>query len=48
MLLDGTEGQQMIDNITVTNAGKVLIQEDVGNNGAPRPRSGSTIRPPTR
>lgn len=32
MLLDGTEGQQMMDNITVSNSGKVIIQEDVGNN----------------
>lgn len=32
MLLDGTEGQQMFDNITVTKDGKVLLQEDVGNN----------------
>jgi hypothetical protein len=32
MLLDGTEGQQMLDNMTVTNDGKLLLQEDVGNN----------------
>ncbi len=32
MLLDGTEGQQMLDNMTVTKDGKVLLQEDVGNN----------------
>jgi hypothetical protein len=31
MLLDGTEGQQMLDNMTVTNDGKVLLQEDPGN-----------------
>jgi hypothetical protein len=31
MLLDGTEGQKMMDNITVSH-GKVLICEDVGNN----------------
>lgn len=32
MLLDGTEGQQMMDNITVDAIGKhVLIQEDPGN-----------------
>jgi len=31
MLLDGTEGPKMMDNITVSR-GKVLIQEDVGNN----------------
>jgi hypothetical protein len=32
MALDGTEGQQMLDNITVTENGDVLLQEDVGNN----------------
>ena len=32
MLLDGSEGQQMFDNITVTKDGKVLLCEDVGNN----------------
>ena len=32
MLLDGTEGQQMLDNMTVTDDGKILLQEDVGNN----------------
>jgi Alkaline phosphatase PhoX len=32
MALDGTEGQQMFDNITVNNQGQVLLQEDVGNN----------------
>ena len=32
MLLDGTEGQQMLDNMTVTKDGKVLLQEDPGNN----------------
>ena len=32
MLLDGTEGQQMLDNMTVTKDGKILMQEDVGNN----------------
>ncbi|MFL5800910.1 MAG: alkaline phosphatase PhoX [Roseiflexaceae bacterium] len=31
MLLDGTEGQKMMDNITVTNRGQVIIQEDPGN-----------------
>ena len=31
-LLDGTEDQQMMDNITVGNRGQILIQEDVGNN----------------
>ncbi len=32
MLLDGTEGQQMLDNMTVDKDGKILLQEDVGNN----------------
>jgi hypothetical protein len=32
MLLDGTEGQQMLDNMTVTKDGKVIMQEDPGNN----------------
>lgn len=31
MLLDGTEGQKMMDNITVGDDGKVYIQEDIGN-----------------
>jgi hypothetical protein len=31
MLLDGTEGQEMLDNITVNDRGQVLIQEDPGN-----------------
>lgn len=31
MLLDGTEGQQMMDNITVDTKGHLLIQEDPGN-----------------
>ncbi len=31
-LLDGTEDQQMMDNLTVSNSGNLLIQEDVGNN----------------
>lgn len=31
MLLDGTEGQQMFDNITVTEDGRVFLQEDPGN-----------------
>jgi hypothetical protein len=31
LLLDGTEGQQMLDNLTVTKDGKVLLQEDPGN-----------------
>jgi hypothetical protein len=32
LLLDGTEGQKMFDNITVNDRGQVLLQEDVGNN----------------
>lgn len=31
-LLDGTEGQQMLDNLTLDNFGHVFLQEDVGNN----------------
>ena len=31
-VLDGTEGQQMLDNITVNDRGQVLALEDVGNN----------------
>jgi hypothetical protein len=31
MLLDGTEGQQMFDNITVSSDGKITLLEDVGN-----------------
>jgi len=31
-VLDGTEGQQMLDNLTVDNYGHVLLQEDPGNN----------------
>ena len=31
-LLDGTEGQKMLDNLTIDNYGHVLMQEDVGNN----------------
>ncbi len=30
-VLDGTEGQQMLDNITVTADGKLILQEDPGN-----------------
>jgi hypothetical protein len=30
MLLDGTEGHRMLDNITVTDRGDVIAQEDVG------------------
>jgi hypothetical protein len=32
MLLDGTEGQKMFDNIAVDKKGHVLLQEDPGNN----------------
>jgi Bacterial protein of unknown function (DUF839) len=32
MLLDGTEGQEMLDNMTVDEHGRVLINEDPGNN----------------
>ena len=35
-LLDGTEGQRMFDNLTVSADGRVTLVEDVGNN----PRSG--------
>ena len=31
MVLDGTEGQQMLDNLTINGRGQVLIQEDPGN-----------------
>jgi hypothetical protein len=31
MLLDGTEGQKMFDNLTVNKKGQVTLQEDVGN-----------------
>jgi secreted PhoX family phosphatase len=31
MLLDGTEGQKMFDNLTITAGGKIYLQEDVGN-----------------
>lgn len=30
-VLDGTEGQQMMDNIGIDNSGHILIQEDTGN-----------------
>ncbi|MBK9555601.1 MAG: T9SS type A sorting domain-containing protein [Bacteroidetes bacterium] len=30
-LLDGTEGPKMMDNMTVDNAGNIIIQEDPGN-----------------
>ena len=32
MLLNGTEGQEMLDNMTVDRYGRVLINEDPGNN----------------
>jgi len=32
MLLDGSEGQMMFDNMTVTDTGRILLQEDPGNN----------------
>ncbi len=32
LLLNGTEGQQMLDNITVNKDGHLILQEDVGNN----------------
>lgn len=31
-VLDGTEGQKMMDNICSDNSGHLLLQEDVGNN----------------
>jgi hypothetical protein len=30
MLLDGTEGHKMLDNITVTDRGEIIALEDVG------------------
>jgi hypothetical protein len=30
-LLDGTEGQKMLDNITVSDRGQLILQEDPGN-----------------
>lgn len=32
MLLDGTEGQEMMDNLTIDGHGNLVIQEDPGNN----------------
>ncbi|MBK7642478.1 MAG: hypothetical protein IPJ19_05430 [Planctomycetes bacterium] len=32
MLLDGTEGQQMLDNLAVDAHGNLILQEDTGNN----------------
>ena len=31
MLLDGTEGQKMMDNLTITGRGQIFLQEDPGN-----------------
>jgi len=31
-LLDGTEGQEMLDNLTVASDGTLILQEDVGGN----------------
>jgi hypothetical protein len=31
-VLDGTEGQKMLDNMTIDRYGHILLQEDVGNN----------------
>ncbi len=31
-VLDGTEGQQMLDNLTIDNAGHAMLVEDVGGN----------------
>ena len=32
IVLNGSEGQRMFDNMTIDNAGNILMQEDVGNN----------------
>ncbi len=32
MMLDGTEAQQMMDNMTIDMQGRILLQEDLGNN----------------
>ncbi|RYD83365.1 MAG: choice-of-anchor D domain-containing protein [Sphingobacteriales bacterium] len=32
VVLKGTEGQQMLDNMTIDNNGHIIMQEDVGNN----------------
>src|SRR5262249_20829569 len=32
MLLDGTQGQKMMDNITANTRGEIIILEDVGEN----------------
>ena len=31
-VLDGTEGQKMVDNIAMDNYGHIMLMEDVGNN----------------
>lgn len=31
-VLDGSEGQKMLDNMTIDNSGHILLVEDVGNN----------------
>ena len=31
-VLDGTEGQKMLDNLTIDNSGHIMLQEDVGSN----------------
>lgn len=31
-VLDGTEGQKMLDNLTIDNYGHIMLVEDVGNN----------------
>ena len=47
MLLDGSEGHKMLDNMTVNDRGQVIMQEDVGNNERSA-RSGCTTSPATR
>lgn len=32
LVLNGTEGQRMLDNMTIDNSGHILMQEDAGNN----------------
>ncbi len=32
VVLNGTEGQKMLDNMAIDSAGHILLQEDVGNN----------------
>jgi len=33
-LLDGTEGGNMFDNITIDSLGRIILQEDIGNNSS--------------